>query len=167
MISPEYLLCTMKLVFIVSIFALNLSIFTKIVKRPSIHSILNISLASLFLIFAMFGPFIGFFYFEIIWHFIGTQTDNLYTERKFDCARLMEFRNAVAESLKILGANLVFRYVFIFLAELGLVVKGKLNSKLLTILYIMLSALSFHGSLSMILLSTLFNVFSNYILFYK
>ena len=63
-------------------------------------------------IFSVFGPILVTFHFTII-----------FEERNdFSCARFMEVRTVVLESLKIVFFDVLFRFFFIVHAEKGLLV---------------------------------------------
>ena len=44
---------------------------------------------------------------------------------------MMEFRNVIGESLRIIGVNFMFRFIFVVFADKGLSVRGKVNNTLL------------------------------------
>ena len=124
-----------KMIVIAISFVPNFTLVVKILSRPSIHTIFNISLATLFGIIAIFGPLLCFFYFEVFEQQYGLN-DAKKQERKQDCARLIEFRNAIGESLRIISVNLMFRYFFVVHADKGLSVHGESNTTLLKWIYV-------------------------------
>ena len=68
------------------------------------------------------------------------KTSDDMTERKYDCARLMEFQNVVRESLRIIGVNLLFRFFYVLYADRGLTVKGNSNTTLLKWIYVLFTS---------------------------
>ena len=90
----------------------NMFILYKLCTRPIIRTIFSISLGSMLAIFSVFGPILVTFHFTII-----------FEERNdFSCARFMEVRTVVLESLKIVFFDVLFRFFFIVHAEKGLLV---------------------------------------------
>ena len=62
-----------------------------------------------------------------------------HEQRSADCARLMEFRNVIGESFKIISVNLMFRFFFVVHAEKGLFIKETSNSHLIQAIYVRLT----------------------------
>ena len=102
-------------------------------SRPSIRTIFNVSVACLFGITAFFGPFVVYFYFDVFEHQFSSFASP--SERYASCARLLEFRNVIGESLKIISVNLMFRFFFVVHAEKGLYIQNRSNSTLMRGIY--------------------------------
>ena len=99
----------------------NIIIVYKLFTRPVIHTLFNISLGYMFFIFTFLGPFLAFFLWRII----------LEERSSFNCARFMEIRVIILESLKVISMNVLFRFFFVVHAEKGLVVsKSYFDNKL-------------------------------------
>ena len=114
-------------------FVPNITLVVKIISRPNIQTLFNVSLASMFAIVAIFGPLLLFFYLEVFEHQFGiTKTQ----DPKAICAYIMEFRNAIGESLRIIGVNFMFRFVFVVHADKGLSIRGVVNTNLLNMVYV-------------------------------
>ena len=113
----------------------NGTLMIKILVRPSIQTIFNISLAIFFGIIAIFGPLLFYFYIEVFQQQYADNESNKQN-RKADCARMMEFRNAIGESLRIISVNLLFRFFYVVYADKGLSVQGKSNTTLLRWIYV-------------------------------
>ena len=124
-----------KIILIALAFVPNITLVIKILARPSIQTIFNISLATLFAIIAFFGPLLFYFYFEVFQQQYAS-TKAKMSDRKAHCARVMEFRNAIGESLRIISVNLMFRYFYVVYADKGLSVAGKSNTTLLRWIYV-------------------------------
>ena len=135
--TGSFLLLALKITLILVALITNSTLFLKILARPSIHTIFNVSVACLFGLTAIFGPFVINFSFDIFEH----QFSDLerHDERSADCARLMEFRNVIGESFKIIGVNLMFRFFFVVHAEKGLYIKERSNSPLIQAIYVILT----------------------------
>ena len=106
----------------------NIILVAKIISRPSVQTLFNLGLASFFAISAIFGPLLLYFYFEVFEQQFGL---NNLQERRSSCAYMMEFRNVIGESLRIIGVNFMFRFIFVVFADKGLSVRGKVNNTLL------------------------------------
>ena len=76
----------------------------RILLRPVVHNVFNISLAIYFAINATGGPFLLFFYYKALHNFLWEETPD-----KSDCSRLMELRHMEAEGFKIISSNIMFR----------------------------------------------------------
>ena len=128
------LLLILKIILILVTLLTNFTLFLKIIAKPSIHTIFNVSVACLFGLTAVFGPFVINFYFDIF----ENQVSHLeqHAKKSADCARLMEFRNVIGESFKIIGVNLMFRFFFVVHAEKGLHMKERSDSTLIQTLYV-------------------------------
>ena len=113
----------------------NVTLVIKILARPCIQTIFNTSFAVLFGIIAVFGPLVFYFNLEVFRHQYVPNKDTIL-HRSDDCARLMEFRNAIGEGIKIIGVNIMFRYFYVVYADKGLSVREKSNSTLLTWIYV-------------------------------
>ena len=100
----------------------------KIISRPSVQTLFNLGLATFFTISAIFGPLLLYFYLEVFEQQFGL---NNLQERRSSCAYMMEFRNVIGESLRIIGVNFMFRFIFVVFADKGLSVRGKVNDTLL------------------------------------
>ena len=124
----------LKTMLVLTALLINLTLFTKIISRPSIHTIFNVSVACLFGLLGIFGPFVFYFYFEVLEHQLLSQ--EFLKERSADCARLMEFRNVIGESFKIISVNLMFRFFFVVHAEKGLYIKNRSSSALMQGIYV-------------------------------
>ena len=125
----------------------NLILTFKIITRPHIHSLFNSSLACFFAIGAIFGPAMFIFTIEL--------TDQMYADKGnlqawiTACSHYLEVKHLLAETLKIISSNIMFRFFFIVYAERGLVSKGILNTKLFNICFVVLTlALTFSGYFS-------------------
>ena len=75
----------------------------RILLRPVVHNVFNISLAIYFAINATGGPFLLFFYYKTLDNFLWEKPD------KSDCSRLMELRHMEGEGFKIISSNIMFR----------------------------------------------------------
>ena len=75
----------------------------RILLRPVVHNVFNISLAIYFAINATGGPFLLFFYYKAVHNFLWETAD------RSDCSRLMELRHMEAEGFKIISSNIMFR----------------------------------------------------------
>ena len=128
------ILLIIKCITIIAIFIPNWTIFIKIITKPKIHSISNMSVASLLGLVGLFGPFLSYFYFELtVNHYLDAYLNNV-TRQYSDCARLIELRNVIGESLKFIGIDLMFRSFFIVHAEKGLIFEK--HSKLLKVVFL-------------------------------
>ena len=78
----------------------------RILLRPVVHNVFNISLAIYFVINATGGPFLLFFYYKAVNNFLWEAPEG--TDRG-DCSRLMELRHMEAEGFKIISSNIMFR----------------------------------------------------------
>ena len=78
----------------------------RIVLRPVVHNVFNISLAIYFAINATGGPFLLFFYYKALHNFLW---QTLEKTDKSDCSRLMELRHMEGEGFKIISSNIMFR----------------------------------------------------------
>ena len=78
----------------------------RILLRPVVHNVFNISLAIYFVINATGGPFLLFFYYKAVHNFLWEAPEG--TDRG-DCSRLMELRHMEAEGFKIISSNIMFR----------------------------------------------------------
>ena len=132
--TVSFLLMALKITLILVALLTNSTLFVKILARPSIHTIFNVSVACLFGLTAIFGPFVINFYFDIFEHQFSDFEQ--HAERSADCARLMEFRNVIGESFKIISVNLMFRFFFVVHAEKGLYIKERSNSPLIQAIYV-------------------------------
>ena len=132
----NFIFCIKTLTILAS-FLTNLIIFVKIMSRPNIHTIFNVSVSCFFGLTALFGPFVVYFYFEIFEHQFSSFEK--LADRKADCARLLEFRNVIGESFKIICVNLLFRFIFVVHAEKGLYIRGRSNSSFLKAIYVILT----------------------------
>ena len=125
----------LKMILMALAFVPNVTLVFKILVRPSTHTIFNLSLATFFGIIAIFGPLLFYFNFEVFDQHHALYKADL-TDLKFYCARMMEFRNAIRESLRIIGVNLMFRFFYVFYADKGLSVRGKSNTAVLRWIYV-------------------------------
>ena len=78
----------------------------RILIRPVVHNVFNISLAIYFAINATGGPFLLFFYYKALHNFLW---EKLEETDKSDCSRLMELRHMEGEGFKIISSNIMFR----------------------------------------------------------
>ena len=78
----------------------------RIILRPVVHNVFNISLAIYFVINATGGPFLMFFYYKAIHNFLWEKPDEI---DKSDCSRLIELRHMEGEGFKIISSNIMFR----------------------------------------------------------
>ena len=104
----------------------------KIIIRPHVHTVFNASLACLFCIGGVFGPL-------SFWWMVDIVINVIYEEMEDQidlCARLLEVNHLLAESLKIITANIMFRFFYIVYANRGLVQNGIHDSKLFKICFI-------------------------------
>ena len=113
----------------------NGTLTIKILVRPSIRTIFNISLAIFFGIIAIFGPLLFFFYIEVFQQHYSADIPAMHG-RAADCARTIEFRNAIGESLRIISVNLLFRFFYVVYADKGLSVRGQSNTTVLKWIYV-------------------------------
>ena len=124
-----------KTVLIPLAFIPNGTLTIKILVRPSIQTIFNISLAIFFGIIAMFGPLLFYFYIEVFQQHYSADKPATHA-RAAVCARTIEFRNAIGESLRIISVNLLFRFFYVVYADKGLSVRGQSNTNLLKRIYV-------------------------------
>ena len=107
----------------------NLPLFFKILTRPSIQNIFNVSLACLFGFLGISGPFLVYLYFEILHNWIlGSEGPDM-AERRFDCARFIEVRNMYIVAEQVIGQNIMFRFFLIKHSDKGLVSSGVYRSR--------------------------------------
>ena len=132
-VNMENFIIGIKILTMLAALLTNLTLFVKIMSRPSIHTIFNVSVACLFGITAFFGPFVVYFYFDVFEHQFSSFASP--SERYASCARLLEFRNVIGESLKIISVNLMFRFFFVVHAEKGLYIQNRSNSTLMRGIY--------------------------------
>jgi hypothetical protein len=106
----------------------NVILVAKIISLLSVQTLFNLGLVTFFAISAIFGPLLLYFYLQVFEQQFGL---NNLQERRSSCAYMMEFRNAIGESLRIIGVNFMFRFLFVVFADKGLSVRGKVNDTLL------------------------------------
>ena len=122
----------------------NLLLAYKILIRPHIHTIFNLSLAFLFCIFGIFGPILYWCTLDIVSEVIDGVFDN-----KIECSRYLEVNHLLAEALKIITSNIMFRFFYIVYAGRGLVLNGMHDNRLFKICFTILTlALSISSYLS-------------------
>ena len=127
----------LKIMMIALVVTPNATLVIKILSRPRIHTIFNLSLVGFFAVIAGFGPPLIHFYFEVLDQNYSTKNDHLEADHKSNCARLMEFQNIVQESLRIIGVNLLFRFFYVLYADRGLTLNGSANTALLKWIYVL------------------------------
>ena len=84
----------------------------QVFSRPAFQDLLNVSLTPMFTAFAIFGPLLTFFHFHIV----------LVEQNSFNCARFMEMRTIIIQSLLHVVMNLLCRFFYIVHADKGLLV---------------------------------------------
>ena len=136
-VNMDNIMIGLKILTMLAALLTNLTLFIKIMSRPSIHTIFNVSVACLFGITAFFGPFVVYFYFDVFEHQLSSSASP--SEQFASCARLLEFRNVIGESFKIISVNLMFRFFFVVHAEKGLIIKNRSNSTLMRGIYMLLT----------------------------
>ena len=109
----------------------NLLLAYKIIIRPHIHTIFNTSLAVLFCVSGIFGPLSYSWLLDIVKSVINDEDETLMGL----CARYQEFNHLLGESLKIITANIMFRFFYIVYANRGLVLNGIHDSRLFKICF--------------------------------
>ena len=138
-----------KIICTLLVFIPNLILAYKIVTRPHIRSIFNSSLVCFFSISGIFGPFLYSSTIDITNRILNYDSDYDLEEWIATCSRYLGVKHLLAESLKIITSNIMFRFFYIVYAHRGLVSKGMMNTKLFKICFVVLTlALTFSGFFS-------------------
>ena len=124
----------------------NLLLAFKIITRPHIHTIFNISLSIFFTLSGICGPILLAYNLAIFEQHLDPAEVGYSMA---DCARFIEMRHLIAESVKIISSNIMFRFFFIEFANRGFVNSGLLDTKIFKICFITLTlALTLSGYIS-------------------
>ena len=130
------LLFIIKIIFTIMVSVPNLLLAYKIVIRPHIHTIFNSSLACFFCIGGIFGPVLYAYTIDIT-HHLQHEEDDL-TAWVYTCSRYLEVKHLLAESLKIISSNIMFRFFYIVFAHIGFVSNGLMKTRPFKICFIVI-----------------------------
>ena len=114
---------------------LNLLLCFKILSRPEIHNIFNISLACLFGFHGFIGPLLVYLYFAILENERIGNGNSTFFDQRFACARFQELRILVLVGQQVIANNIMFRFFVIVHADKGFISKEFFNSKFLKFIF--------------------------------
>ena len=110
----------------------SLALAVKIITRPHIQTVFNSSLAAFFSLHGVLGPVFFFFTVSVLQNF-EKESEKL----RENCARYVELRHLLYESLKIIMCNIWFRAFYILYADRGFVKSGLNNTRLFRALFVL------------------------------
>ena len=110
----------------------NLILCLKILKRPNLYNIFNISLACLLGFHGIVGPLLVHLYVAVIEnHSSNNEEESGMFDKRFVCARFQELRIIVLVAQQVVANNIMFRFFVIVHADKGFVSKSLYNSQFL------------------------------------